>query len=91
MAKSKAEIICPNVDKQKVEETRQLAEKIATLPMQTKLVFAAAAEMAAIIHDAKGAYTCTEKYLCSSARRGTKQPTCWMISCGGCPRRFLSL
>lgn len=55
MAKSKAEIICPNVDKQKVEETRQLAEKIATLPMQTKLVFAAAAEMAAIIHDAKGA------------------------------------
>jgi transposase-like protein len=32
-----------------------LAEKIATLPMQTKLVFAAAAEMAAIIHDAKGA------------------------------------
>ena len=55
MAKSKAEVICPNVDKQKVEETRQLAEKIATLPMQTKLVFAAAAEMAAIIHDAKGA------------------------------------
>lgn len=55
MAKSKDEIICPNVDKQKVEETRQLAEKIATLPMQTKLVFAAAAEMAAIIHDAKGA------------------------------------
>lgn len=54
MAKSKVEIICPNVDKQKVEETRQLAEKIATLPMQTKLVFAAAAEMAAIIHDAKG-------------------------------------
>lgn len=52
MAKSKVEIICPNVDKQKVEETRQLAEKIATLPMQTKLVFAAAAEMAAIIHDA---------------------------------------
>ena len=55
MAKSKVEIICPSVDKQKVEETRQLAEKIATLPMQTKLVFAAAAEMAAIIHDAKGA------------------------------------
>ena len=51
----KTNTVHPSTDETKRKEIRELAEKIAQLPMQSQLVFAAAAEMAALLHDAKGA------------------------------------